>query len=210
MKLKTFNNNNMGQNTYLYYDEKSGEGVIIDAGCSEGDINAITAFLNEDNITVKGILLTHGHYDHIIAVEKLKNLTAAKVCSHKSEAQMLESPALNLSTRIETDIVVVPDKLFGDGDTFDVGGASLKVIHTPGHTTGGVCYYDNDNGNLFTGDTLFKQSVGRTDLASGSHRDLAANISNKLFALPDNTKVYPGHGPSTTVGYEKTNNPFVP
>ena len=209
MTIKTFNQNNMGQNTYLYYDENSGEAVIIDAGCSEGDVTTVAAFLRENDIIVKGILLTHGHYDHIIAVDKLKSLTAATVCSHCAETQMLENPALNLSTRIGMDLVVVPVKLFSDGDVFEFGGASLKIIHTPGHTAGGVCYYDSENGNLFTGDTLFRQSVGRTDLFAGSHHDLVTNISKKLFTLPDATIVYPGHGASTTIGYEKANNPFV-
>ena len=209
MKIRTFNNNSMGQNTYLYYDEKSGESVIIDAGCSEADIRAIAVFLGENNIAVKGILLTHGHYDHIIAAAELKNLTGAAVCSHQLETQMLENPSVNLSTRIGIDLAVVPEKLFNDGDVFEFGGAALNVLHTPGHTIGGVCYYDSENGNLFTGDTLFRQSVGRTDLPMGSHQELVANISNKIFSMPDNTNVYPGHGPETTIGYEKTHNPFV-
>ena len=209
MEIKVFNNNRMMQNVYLYYDKNVGNGFLIDAGCSKADMKAIAAFISENSITVKGILLTHGHYDHIIAVDEVKSLTSAVVCSHEIEKQMLENPEVNLSVYSGLSATVIPEKLFNDGDIFQVGESSLKVLHTPGHTPGGVCYYDEENGNLFAGDTLFQESVGRTDFPLGNHSGLIKSIAEKLFTLPDSTKVYPGHGASTTIGHEKQYNPFV-
>lgn len=183
--------------------------MLIDAGCDSEDIKTISSFIRENNITVKGILLTHGHYDHIISIDELKKLLSALVYSHEAEKVILEEPSLNLSTRIGMNIMFTPDKLFNDGDVFKLRSANLKVLHTPGHTTGGLCYYDEDNGVLFAGDTLFKDSIGRADLPSGSHSNLIRNITERLFTLPGDTAVYPGHGPSTTIGYEKQHNPFV-
>ena len=203
MTIKTFNNNDMRQNVYLYYDVESGEGVLIDAGCSKADIDAVASFIGEDRIKVKGILLTHGHFDHIIAVDELKNLTSAVVCSHEMEKQVLENPDINLSVRFGMDIAVTPGQLFNDNDIFQFGNTTLKVIHTPGHTSGGVCYYDEENGNLFAGDTLFKASMGRTDLPTGDNGELVKSIVGKLLTLPDDTKVYSGHGTSTSIGREK-------
>ena len=209
MIVSIFNSNYMGQNIYLCYEEKSGEGVLIDAGCSSADIENIFSFVSDNNIAIKGILLTHGHYDHIIAVDELKRRTSAVVCSHQIEKEMLESPDLSLSAFIGIKAKVIPDQLLNQGDVFQFGDSSLKVLHTPGHTPGGVCYYDEQHGNLFAGDTLFNESVGRTDFPKGNHQELIKSISEKLFTLPDHTKVYPGHGVSTTIGHEKQCNPFV-
>ena len=209
MITKTFCNNDMGQNIYLYYDQKSGEGVLIDSGCSEADKNAIAAIIAENNITVKGILLTHGHYDHITAIDEMRVLTSAEVCSHEAEKDVLENPNLNLSVNMGMKLSVTPENFFVDGDGFQVGDIKLKLLHTPGHTPGGVCYFDEKNGNLFSGDTLFQESIGRSDFPLGNHQELLGSIMKKLMTLPDNTKVYPGHGPSTTVGHEKQNNPFL-
>jgi len=209
MKIKTFNKNSMGQNIYLCWCENTKEGVLIDAGCNEADEKAIMQTINNEGITLKAILLTHGHYDHITGVEKMKNLTGAPVYSHISEKQVLENPDLNLSCRILTKLSVTPDALFNDGDIFQFGGCTLKVLHTPGHTPGGVCYYDADGGSLFSGDTLFATSIGRTDFPMGDHAQLIRNISAKLLTLPDNTVVYPGHGGTTTIGREKVSNPYL-
>jgi len=209
MTIKTFNKNSMGQNNYLCWCEKSGEGVLIDAGCSGLDEKAIMAAVNAHNITVKGILLTHGHYDHITAVDSIKSLTGAEVYSHVSEKQILADPNFNLSCRTAKDIVVVPDKFFNDSDIFEFGECALKVIHTPGHTPGGVCYYSAENEALFAGDTLFKGSVGRADLPMGDFAKLKRNITAKLLSLPEETIVYAGHGETTTIGREKKFNPYV-
>ena len=208
-KIMIFDSNDMGQNVYLYYDEKSGEGVLIDAGCSLADCDAFAKFTAENNIKIKAILLTHGHYDHITAADKLKNLTNAPICACEMETQMLENPSLNLSIHMGMNLQVSAERLFNEGDVFSFGGISLKVLHTPGHTPGGVCYYDEENGNLFSGDTLFCESIGRTDFPLGNHRDLIKNIKEKLLSLPTDTKVYPGHGASTTISHEKQHNPFL-
>ena len=209
MKLKTFNSNEMGQNTYLYFDENTGEGVIIDAGCSEADAASLSQFMSENNIKVKALLLTHGHFDHIIAAKEIASLACANVCCHEAEAEMLKKPDINRSSLNGKAVSVTPDVCFDDGYSINLGDAKLKVLHTPGHTPGGVCYYDEVHNNLFTGDTLFKESVGRTDLPAGNQDELFKNIKEKLFTLPDRTNVYPGHGPSTLVSHEKQHNPFV-
>jgi len=209
MKIETFNKNSMGQNIYLCWCGNTGEGVLIDAGCNEADEKAIMQTIDDEGITVKAILLTHGHYDHIIAVEKMKSLTKAPVYCYTSEKQVLENPDLNLSCRILTKLSVTPDALFNDCDIFQFGDCTLKVLHTPGHTPGGVCYYDAEGGHLFSGDTLFARSIGRTDFPMGDHAKLIRNIKTKLLALPDDTAVYPGHGGATMIAQEKKSNPYL-
>ena len=209
MKIQIFKNNDMGQNTYLYYDENTNDGVIIDAGCSEADISALSSFINEGNITIRWLLLTHGHFDHIIAAGEIAGITSATVCAHEAEKEMLKAPDINLSPRIGRELIVKPGIFFNDGCDINFGGAKLKILHTPGHTPGGVCYYDGANNNLFTGDTLFKESIGRTDLPAGNQDELIRNIKQKLLTLPGCTNVYPGHGPSTTISREKQHNPFI-
>jgi len=209
MIVKTFARNSMGQNIYLYYCKLSGEGVLIDAGCNEADSSDIAAFLQEKGITVNAILLTHGHFDHIIAADKMRAITNAEIYCHCAEKLMLADHELNLSTMIKKKLSVTPDKVLQDGDTFRFGNTALEILHTPGHTPGGVCYYDRENSNLFTGDTLFRESVGRTDFPQSNSKTLKKSIAEKLLTLPGNTNVYPGHGPSTTITHEKQNNPFV-
>lgn len=199
----------MGQNIYLYYDEASSEGVLIDSGCNKEDRYTIESIIRENNITIKAILLTHGHYDHIIGVDELRKLTSATIYCHKAEKQMLENPDLNLSVRFGIEAQVMPDQLLSDEDKFRFGNTTLKVIHTPGHTPGGVCFYDEGNRNLFSGDTLFDDSIGRTDLPSGDHALLVNSINTKLMSLPDDTIVYSGHGAKTTIGKEKKSNQFL-
>jgi len=209
MVLEIFDNNDMGQNIYLYYDEASSEGVLIDSGCNKEDRYTIESIIRENNITIKAILLTHGHYDHIIGVDELRKLTSATIYCHKAEKQMLENPDLNLSVRFGIEAQVMPDQLLSDEDKFRFGNTTLKVIHTPGHTPGGVCFYDEGNRNLFSGDTLFDDSIGRTDLPSGDHALLVNSINTKLMSLPDDTIVYSGHGAKTTIGKEKKSNQFL-
>jgi glyoxylase-like metal-dependent hydrolase (beta-lactamase superfamily II) len=209
MNVKLFIKNDMGQNVYLYYDKDLGEGVLIDAGCGDADMRALAKYTEENNITVKAILLTHGHYDHIAGADAVKALTHAPLYCHAAEEEMLKNPALNLSTLREIHVSTTAEHVLNDGDTFPAGGATLRVLHTPGHTPGGVCYYDEANGVLFTGDTLFNKSIGRTDFPGGDHEELIHNIKQKLLTLPEETKVYPGHGMRTTIAYEKANNGFL-
>ena len=200
MTVKLFNQNKMRQNVYLYYNEETRRGVLIDAGgCAR-----VADFLEENKISVETILLTHGHFDHIYELEEMDKIAGdVAIWAHRDDLEMLAKPELNLSTEIDkllsfTEICI----LYGDAGAF-------RVLHTPGHTQGSVCYYDEANGVLFSGDTLFRKNVGRTDLYGGDSDRLIRSIQEELFVLPDDVKVYPGHGPSTTIGYEKANNPFV-
>jgi glyoxylase-like metal-dependent hydrolase (beta-lactamase superfamily II) len=199
----------MGQNIYLCSCENTGEGILIDAGCSAADENAIIQEINNKNINIKAILLTHGHYDHITGLAKIKNKTGAAVYCHALEKELLENAELNLSFRTVNKISFSPDEVFNDNEEIIFGDVKMIIFHTPGHTPGGVCYYNSASGSLFSGDTLFANSIGRTDFPKSDHHKLINNINVKLLTLPDETVVYPGHGGSTTIGKEKTSNPFL-
>lgn len=206
MKLVTIDQNVMGQNIYLYFNETTREGVLIDAGDSEAEIARI---LEKNGVKLKAILLTHGHYDHIASANEIRELTGAKIYCHPQEQQFLTSPEMNLSIRFRKILNVPPDGLLDESDIFEVGSAKLNVIHTPGHTPGGLCFYDEENKNLFTGDTLFHTSIGRSDLPLGNLDVLVKGIKEKLLSLPDDVQVFPGHGESSTIAFEKKNNPYV-
>lgn len=220
MKLYKITVMSMDENIYIYYDDKVNEGVIIDPG---GNTNEILDFVKKQNIKIKGILLTHGHGDHISSVPSLKNAFACPVVCHEDERDTLENAELNLSSMISGTLEISPDITLKDSDVFTFGEKSrLKLIHTPGHTKGGACFYDEDEKLLFTGDTLFFSSIGRTDFptvlrsklngkkesSAENMQALVENIKKKLFVLPDDTEVYPGHGRKTKIGFEKNNNPF--
>jgi glyoxylase-like metal-dependent hydrolase (beta-lactamase superfamily II) len=196
----------MQENAYFYYDEETKAGIVIDPG---GEPQRLCRFIEDNSLKIVGILLTHGHFDHILAVSAIKAVTAAPVACHADEAAMLRSAKLNFSSEVGRETGIEPDILFNDGDIFEFGGHKINVIHTPGHTIGGVSYYCEESSAVFSGDTLFYDSVGRTDFPGGSSSLLTSSIKDKLFSLPDDTIVYPGHGDSTTIRHEKANNPFV-
>ena len=205
MQIKTFVVPPLENNNYLVYDEESKEAVLID--CSHFD-ERIVAYLKENGLTLKSILLTHAHFDHVLGVEKMVQATGAKVFLHKDDESLLKD--LNSYTfMMGMPAVNVPevDTFTEEGDSIDLGTLQIKVIHTPGHTRGGVSYFVD--GNLFSGDTLFRESIGRTDLEGGSFKTLEKSIREKIYILPDDTKVYAGHGPSTEVGHEKKFNSYI-
>lgn len=195
----------MGTNCYLIWDEKTLEAAVIDPGFEDPQIGAI---INENKLNVKYILLTHGHFDHLGGVDQIKQLTGAKVLIHENDADCLLDPRRNLSVLAGMSMVLEPaDGFLKENETIALGTISIRVIHTPGHSKGGVCLLAEDH--LFAGDTLFNTSIGRTDFADGDLKELLNGIETKLFILDDATIVLPGHGENTTIGYEKLNNPFL-
>ena len=193
-------------NCYFLHNTENNEAVVIDPA-DKGQ--KIYEELQKKGITVKAILLTHGHFDHVMGVDELRRASGAKVYLGKEEEKLISNTELNLSAMFGTLFTTKADVFVKDGEELELAGIKIKVIHTPGHTIGGVSYYLEEEGILVCGDTLFAGSVGRTDFPSSSGAELGRSIREKLFKLPEDVYVYPGHGPSTTIGYEKQNNPFV-
>ena len=189
-------------NCYIVGSESNKEGIIIDPGAKAKQIlNSV----NDLGLNIKLIVLTHGHPDHIGAVKEVTEATGAEVAIHTDEARSLRW--LSLSRIFGLSYPPPPVRLLKDGDSIDVGGLHFLVLHTPGHSRGGICLLGN--GVVFSGDTLFNYGIGRTDFPSGSYSQLMNSIYTKLMILPDDTVVYPGHGPDTTIGTERRNNPFL-
>lgn len=191
-------------NAHVFWQPDIKEAIIFDVG---GESEVVMAFLNEKELTLKHIFLTHGHVDHIAGVEALKKATQAPVSAHPQEKDMLLDPALNLSKSFPiAPISLTPDRLLEDNQTITWGNETIRVIHTPGHTKGGVCYQLGKW--LVSGDTLFKGSIGRTDLYGGSMNTLMQSLK-KLTGLSNETIVLAGHGPQSTIGHEKKLNPYI-
>lgn len=205
MKIQTLPSGPLMVNTYLAVDEDTKKGFIVDPG---GFDQRMMEAIKSENIHVKYIILTHGHGDHIGGVNKYKEiLDNVKVVASADEVQLLGDSRQNMSMDLGMNSSVQPDIVVYDGDTLKVGNLELKFLMTPGHSLGGMCIL---SGNiLFSGDTLFRASVGRTDFPGCSFDDLVKSIHEKLFVLPDDTNVFPGHMEPTTIGFEKRNNPFV-
>ncbi len=192
-------------NCYILADEEAMEGIVVDPG---GDADKIYKLVNSLGIQVKQIVLTHGHHDHLGGAEGLKELTKAPIAIHKKDAEMTEDPEKNLSVMMYgPDSSFKSDILLKDGDMIEFGAMKMKVIHTPGHTFGGICLFGE--GILISGDTLFQQSIGRSDLYGGDQDTLIKSIKNKLMILDETVTVYPGHGPESTIAIEKKGNPFL-
>ncbi len=195
-------------NAYLLIDDTEGKALVIDPG---GDPSPIVEFIQKSGADLLYILNTHGHVDHIAGNGVLKKLFPhVKILIHENDAHMLTSPAMNLSLWLGKPVVSPKaDGYLSEGDSVKVGSLELEVIHTPGHTAGSVCFYLREEGVLFSGDTLFRGSVGRTDFPGGSWGALVSSIKDKLFKLPFSTRVCPGHGDETSIGEEMHENPFL-
>lgn len=196
----------MGANCYLYACMESKRAAIIDPGA---DGKRIYRWVLEKGLTVDYILLTHGHVDHIGAVDELRELLGTvSVGIHAGDAGMLTDGMQNLSCYFGPGLVLKKaDFLLQDGQEIAIGKQTLKVISTPGHSPGGVCFLSSEG--LFSGDTLFAGSIGRTDFPGGSIDQLLDGVKKKLLTLPENTRVFPGHGEETSIGEEKRDNPFL-
>lgn len=187
-------------NCYIAFDEETREAVVLDPG---GDVDDICKALNQFGATVKYIVLTHGHFDHTTGVEELKNIVGAPVAIGFEDNEMFLKGAMYYGPLPNGGA----DIILKDGDTLKFGSHTMTVMATPGHTPGGICLLvEND---IFTGDTLFAGSIGRTDLAGGNYDTIMHSIKSKLMALSDTVAVHPGHGPSSTIGREKLMNPFM-
>lgn len=194
-------------NCYIIGDTKTKEAVIIDPGYPGSKLLAI---IENKEWDIKGIWLTHGHFDHIGAIPFLKESLGVDVWIYTLENEYLKNPEMNLSSGfLSHPFSFEADHLIEEGDTLQIGSFSFQVIHVPGHTIGSVCYYEPKEKILFSGDALFQGAIGRTDLPKGNLSDLMFHIKNKVLTLPDEIIVYPGHGPKTTIGAEKRNNPYV-
>lgn len=190
----------------VYIVSGNGEAVIIDCGCPP---ERILEALSTNELTAKHVILTHGHFDHIYYIDALRKKADVMVHIHEEDAKCLTDPYYNGLAHfpVEGTFTFNPaDHLFQDGYILECGGMKFHILHTPGHTKGGSCIYVENA--LFTGDTLFKTSIGRTDFPGGSYDDIEKSIREKLYCLPEETIVYPGHGVHTTIGYEKRHNPY--
>ena len=193
-------------NVYVCMHAETKEAFIVDPADNAGEIIRL---VSQMGAVPSAILLTHGHFDHIGAADALRSRYQIPVYAHEAEAELLASPALNLSGGWADSLTLKADHLLKDKDVLTIAGFKIHVLHTPGHTPGGCCYALEGEDILFSGDTLFCQSVGRTDFPEGSTAAIVRSLHRLLDALPDETEVYPGHDASTTIGYEKRYNPFV-
>ena len=192
-------------NCYIVGCEKTKTAAVIDPG---DDADRILMLLAESGLTVKTIINTHGHFDHVGANKRMKEVTGAELLIHSLDAPMLSQlSAMAAAWGMSAENSPPPDRTIAHGEVVTVGGIALTVIHTPGHTPGGISLHSENA--VFVGDTLFAGSIGRTDFPGGDFDVLKASIQEKLFALPDDVTVYPGHMGLTTIGREKRTNPFV-
>lgn len=197
---------NVGTNCYIVHRKENERCVVIDPGDSGEEI---AGYIRKKGLVLEDILLTHGHYDHVLGVPGLVADAGGKVCAYEGEKELLWDAGLNVSGMAGRPVSIEADVVFRDGQKFESAGMEFEVIHTPGHTKGSCCYYMEKEKVLFCGDTLFFESVGRTDLPTGNGRDLLRSLREKVFTLPPDVKAFTGHGPATQTGYESENNPFV-
>ncbi len=193
-------------NCYLLVNHKTGELLVVDPG---DQAQLIEKQIEKTGAKPVAILLTHGHFDHAGAAEELADKYQISIYAHEAERETLEDPGLNLCGMIGEHKVYHADIFVKDEEVLNLAGFSIRVFFTPGHTIGGCCYYIADEKILFSGDTLFQESVGRTDFPRGSASDVIRAIREKLMPLPDDVTVYTGHDESTLIGYERMHNPYL-
>ncbi len=195
----------LASNCYIVGSGSNKEGMIIDPGA---EAVVILKKVDDLGLDIKYIVLTHGHIDHVAALKEVKEATGAKVAIHADDASSLQGQAFFAEQfGLSYQVPPSPDRLLKDGDSIDIGDLHFLVLHTPGHSPGGICLLGQ--GVVFSGDTLFNYGIGRYDLPGGDYNQLMKSIDTKLMVLPDETTVYPGHGPGTTIGAERLANPFL-
>lgn len=198
----------LATNCYFIVNSETSECIIVDPGDDEG---ILESRVKERGYKVVSILITHGHFDHILAANALRDRLGTRIIAFKEEEELLMDTKERLFGMVddESQLVVKADEFLTDGQVLDLAGFKIKVIHTPGHSKGSCCYYIEDEKVLISGDTLFEGSVGRTDFPTGSMKEMDHSINDVLMKLPDDVEVFPGHGGSTTIGIERNSNPYV-
>lgn len=203
MKFERFVVGMLETNSYLIYDDQTMEALLVDPGA---DVRTFIQFLNKRSLVLRVIVLTHFHCDHIGAVEELRKKYGCLVMIHKKDRDGLSDPEINHSPEFGTAVSIVPDRLLTDGDIVQVGSVALRVIHTPGHTPGSICLEIVDTQLILTGDTLFEDDLGRTDLAGGDSQAMRRTVTNKIAKWEDSVTIWPGHGESATMAEVRRRN----
>lgn len=206
MKIERYLTGMIGTNSYLIINEETKKCILVDPAAYPKEIKEA---IRKETLRPIAILLTHGHFDHIMGIEDVLKEYDIPVYAHQEEEELLNNASMNLSAMYGKGYTFSDAIYVEDGQQLEIGGFSFQVIYTPGHTKGGCCYYCSKEGILFSGDTLFCASIGRTDFPTGSSSKLVRSVKEKLLCLPEETKVYPGHMDETTIAYEKRNNPFI-
>ena len=213
ISIKDFQFNMLPVNTYVVWDETK-EAVVIDPGCyypEEG--GTLCSFIRSNGLKVKHLLNTHLHFDHIYGNPIIENEFGVLAEANEADMPWLTEirqrlAAFGIHSKVTIN-PIQPENRLKDGDTIAFGNTVFNVLQIPGHSPGSVVFYSETDSVLFTGDVIFQGSIGRTDFPDGNHEDLISGIRNKLMTLPDSTVIYPGHGPSTSIGYERNNNPYI-
>lgn len=212
MQIQRFVVNMIEENTYLLYDKK-GNAALIDCGAFyPEEKSSIKNFIIDKQLNLTHLLNTHAHFDHLFGVDFICESFHISLEINRAEKDIYESAPLQTRLFMQQEIpLVLPSKVsfFNDGDVINIGNIKLTVISTPGHTPGGVCFYDEDHKILFSGDSLFRGQIGRCDFPGGNEHQLIKMLKERILTLPDDVQVFPGHGDSTTIGYERLYNPFL-
>ena len=210
LQIQVLTFNPVQENTYLIFNEKK-ECIIIDPGCYyDNEKEALTVAIEQNNLQPKMLLNTHCHLDHVFGNKFIAERYNLTLHLHKAEEQLLKlAPASGLMFNLPFDNYAGEFIFLNEGNIVTLGADKLEVTHAPGHSPGSICFYCKEQKFIISGDVLFNMGIGRTDLPSGNHEDLIKSIKEKLFKLPDDVKVYSGHGVETSIGYEKKNNPFL-
>lgn len=211
LKIKPLVFNPFDETTYIVYNPDTLDAIVIDPGMgTREELDDFDRFISERGLKIQGIVNTHLHLDHCFGANYVKDKYGVPVGAHVADAFLgnnIDDQARKFGIRLKGREVMI-DSPLADGDTISIGDDKLEVIHTPGHSPGGICLYSREGKFLIAGDTLFAGSIGRTDLPGGNHSHLINSVRTKLFSLPEDTLVLPGHGPTTTIGQEKHSNPF--